>query len=102
VRCGKRKHSFWEIPVVDMLTYVCKSRPWTTKIVAIDKNAKVLLKWEPELIVNGLKIMCMKMEHMIFLDSVYFLLCSLRNLPEAFGLTVTRSWYPTISIPKNT
>jgi len=38
--------------------------------------------------------MCMKMEHLVFLDSVSFLLCSLRKLPEAFGLTASKSWYP--------
>jgi hypothetical protein len=34
---------------------------------------------------NGLKIMCMKMEHLVFLDSVSFLPCPLRKLPEALG-----------------
>jgi len=43
---------------------------------------------------NGLKIMCMKMEHLVFLDSVSFLPCSLRKLLEAFGLTTSKSWYP--------
>jgi len=43
---------------------------------------------------NGLKIMCMKMEHLVFLDSVFFLPFALRKLPEAFGLTATKSWYP--------
>jgi len=53
-----------------------------------------MLKWKPELIMNGLKIMCMKMEHLVFLDSVSFLPCPLRKLPEAFGLTAFKSWYP--------
>jgi len=53
-----------------------------------------MLKWKPELNVNGLKIMCMKMEHLVFLDSVSFLPCQLRKLPEAFGLTASKSWYP--------
>jgi len=50
-------------------------------IVAIAHNAKaidlyfilnraVLLKWKHELIMSGLKIMCMKMENLVFLDSV--------------------------------
>jgi len=43
---------------------------------------------------NGLKIMCMKMEHLVFLDSVSFLLCPLRKRPEAFGLTDSKTWYP--------
>jgi len=53
-----------------------------------------MLKWKPELITNGLKIMCMKMEHLVFLDSVSFILCPLRKLPEAFGLTTCKSCYP--------
>jgi hypothetical protein len=32
------------------------------------------------------------MDHLIFLDS--FNPCSLRKLPEAFGLQVSKSWYP--------
>jgi len=66
-------------------------------IVAIAHNAKAfdlhfilnranMLKWKPEMIMNGLKIICMKMEHLVFLDSVSFLPCPLRKLHEAFGL----------------
>jgi len=43
---------------------------------------------------SGLKIMCMKMEHLVFLESVSFLTCALPKLPEAFGLSATKSWYP--------
>ena len=53
-----------------------------------------MLKWKPELIMSGLKIMCMKMEHLVFLDSVSFLPCALRKLPEAFGLSASKSWNP--------
>jgi len=87
-----------------MLSYLCEPRPWVNKIIAIAHNAKafdlqfilnraILLKWRPELIMNGRKIMCMKMEHLVFLDSVSFLPCSLRKLPKAFGLTASKSWY---------
>ena len=38
--------------------------------------------------------MCMEMEHLEFLDSVSFLPCSLRKLPEVFGLVAFKSWYP--------
>jgi len=58
VRCGQRRQSFWEDPVRDMLTYLCKPRPWAKKIVAIAHNAKafdlhiilnraIMLKWKP-------------------------------------------------------
>jgi len=105
VRCGQRKHSFWDDPVGYLLTYLCKPRPWVNKIVAIAHNAKafdlhfilnraIMLKWNPELIMSGLKIMCMKMEHLVFLDSVSFLPRALRKLPEAFGFSASKSWYP--------
>ena len=47
-----------------------------------------------KLITNGLKIISMKMEHLVILDSVYFLPCPLRKLSEAFGLQAAKSWYP--------
>jgi hypothetical protein len=43
---------------------------------------------------NGMKIMCMKFEHRVFVDSVSFLPLALRKLPEAFGLSSYKSWYP--------
>ena len=36
--------------------------------------------------------MCMKVELLVFLDSVSFLPCAVRNLPEAYGLTASKSW----------
>jgi len=36
----------------------------------------------------------MKLEHLVFLDTVSFLPCSLRKMPEAFRLTACKSWYP--------
>jgi len=54
----------------------------------------IILKWKPELIMNGLKIMGMKIEHLVFLDSVSFLPCALRKLPEVFGLSSSKSGYP--------
>jgi len=105
VRCGQRKHSFWHDLVGDTLTYLCKPRPWTNNFVAIAHNAKafdlqfilnraIIFKWKPELIMSGLKIMCMKMEQLVILDSVSFFPCALRKLPEAFGLSASKSWYP--------
>jgi len=87
------------------LTYLCEPRPWANIILAIAHNAKAFdmhfilnrainLKWKPELIKNGLKFIRMKMEHLVFLDSVFFLSCALRKLPEDFGLQATTSWYP--------
>ena len=64
-----------------------QATPLGNKIVAIANNAKafdlhfilnraIMLKWKPELIMSGLKIMCMKIEHLVFLDSASFLLCA--------------------------
>ena len=103
--CGRRKHSFWQEPLGELLSYLKEPRHWANKIVSIAHNAKafdlysilkaaIMLKWKRELIANGLKIMCIKMEHLVFLDSVSFLPCPMRYLPEAFGLMACKSWYP--------
>ena len=102
-----RRHSFWADPVGDMLTYLCEPRPWVEKVVGLAHNAKafdlhfnlnraVLLQWQPEQIMNGLKIMCLKMQHLVFLDSVSFLPFLLPKLPGAFGLTASKSRYPRL------
>ena len=36
----------------------------------------------------------MKIERMLFIDSVSYLPMPLRKVPEAFGLGTTKSWYP--------
>ena len=54
----------------------------------------IFLKWKPKRILNGLKIICMTIEQLTFIDSISFMPCSVRKLPEAFGLTATKSWYP--------
>jgi hypothetical protein len=49
----------------------------------------------PELfIMNGQKIVCLKVETVTWLDSLNYLAMTLRKLPMAFGLTVEKSWYP--------
>jgi hypothetical protein len=37
--------------------------------------------------------MSMQVEHLHFLDSASFLPMALRKLPQAFGLSATKSWY---------
>ena len=82
-RCGIRKHSFWDDPVGDLLTYLCEPRPLIKQIIAIAHNAKafglhfilsraVLLNWRPELVMSGQKIILMKMEYIKFIDSISF------------------------------
>jgi len=78
-RCDRR-HSFWNNPVGYLLTYLCEPRPWANKIVAVAHNSKafdlhfilnraIMLKWKPERITNGLKIISMKIEHLVFLTA---------------------------------
>jgi len=104
-RCGKRQHSFFEDPVSDLLSYICEPRPWCKKVVAIAHNAKafdvqiileraIFLKWTPKLILNGLKIVSMKIHYIKFLDSVSYMPMPLRKLPDAFGLQASKSWFP--------
>ena len=52
------------------------------------------MQWKPELILNGLTIVSMKIEHMVFIDSASNLPMHLRKLPEAFGLSLAKSTYP--------
>ena len=40
VRCGKSKHSFWQDPVGELLSYLTEPRPWANTIFAIARNAK--------------------------------------------------------------
>ena len=96
--------SFWDDPVGNLLTSLCMTRKWATKIVAIAQTAKefdlhfilnraIKAKWKPEIITNGLKIISMKMEQRVFLDRLYFLPCALRKHTEAFDLQASKSWY---------
>jgi len=63
--------------VGDLISYPPEPRPWANKIVAIVSNGKafylhfilnkaILLKWTHRLNMNALKIMCTKMEHLVF------------------------------------
>ena len=96
IQCGKRTHSFWDDPVGDMLSYLYESRSWVERIVVIVQNEKVidlqiilnraiLLKWQVELIMNGLKNMCIGVEHLVFHDSLSFLPFALSKLPKSLG-----------------
>ena len=112
-RCGRRRHYFWDESVGVLLTYICEPRPWANKIVAIAHNAisfdilfflnrVIMQKWKPELITNGLKTISMKMEHLVFLDTVSFLPCTLSKLPVTSGLQATISWLLTnLTLRKN-
>jgi hypothetical protein len=91
--------------VGDMLAYLCEPRPWADKLVAIAQSAKafdlhfilhraIFLKWQPEVIMTRVKIMWIKVEHIMFLDNLNYLPFPLRKLPDAFRLTSRKSWCP--------
>ena len=69
--CGTRKFSFWENPVEELINYLCKPRNKFNKIIAFAHNAKafdlqfilnhmIKLKWSPNLLLNGTKVICMR------------------------------------------
>ena len=81
-RCGIHKHAFWDDPVGDLQTHLCEPRPWVKQLIAIAHNAMafdllfilsraVLLKWRPEVVMSGQKIILMKMEHLKFIDIMF-------------------------------
>jgi hypothetical protein len=88
-----------------MLSYFCEEGPWCKQITVIAHTAKafdlhfilnkaIFLKWLPELIMSGQKIMYMKMKYLKFIDSICFLQFPLRKLSGAFSLTASKSRYP--------
>ena len=100
-----RRGTTWNDAVGDLFTYLCEPRLWANIIVEIAYNVKafdldiiqnraIFLKWKREVIAKGLKIISIKMENLVFFDSVSFLPCALRKLREAFGLQTIKSWYP--------
>jgi hypothetical protein len=106
VTCGVRRHSFWTDPVVELITYLHETRPWADRIVYIAHNAKALdlhfvlnrviqLKWTPDLIMNGQKIMCVKGEGMTWLDTLNYRLCSCENCPKRSALSPRNHGIPT-------
>ena len=77
-RCGRRRHSLYDDPVGNLLSYLCEPRRWCNKVVAIAHNAKafdsqfilkraIFLKWNPQ-ILSGLKMISMKIQHIHFPD----------------------------------
>jgi hypothetical protein len=113
-RCRRRKHTFWEAdPVGELLNYLWEPRSWANKVVAIARNAKaydlhfilnraILLKRQPELIMNGQKIMSMRDEYLHFLDSVSYLPMPLRKLLKHSVYRLQSQGTLTFSIPRKT
>ena len=103
--CGVRKWAFWQKPIEEFVNYLRKPRKNIEKIIAIAHNAKsfdsqfilnymIKLKWTPNILLNGTKIICMRVHHIVFLDSLNFFPMPLRDLPKAFGLPAQKGYYP--------
>jgi len=52
------------------------------------------LKRNPQIILSVLKTISTKTQHLHFLDSISYLPMPLRKLPEVFGLSLSKSWFP--------
>jgi hypothetical protein len=42
---------------------------------------------------NCLNVVCIRVQHLTFLDLASFWLCPYASFPEAFDLAATKSWY---------
>ena len=51
------------------------------------------LRSEPELVMDGTKILSMTVERLQFLDSSIFLPMSLKSMPKSFDLTCKKGYY---------
>ena len=67
-------HSGMMLPEISSHIFVNLDRGSAHNEKAFDSqfilNRAIQMKWKPELILNGLKIVSMKIEHMLFIDSV--------------------------------
>lgn len=105
-QCGKRTHVFWaEDPVGKFVDYLRQSRPFAGKILSYHisrgYDAQFLLRkflelrWTPQLIMDGTKILSMIVENLHFLDSFNFLPMALKSMPKSFDLSCKRDIIPT-------
>jgi hypothetical protein len=58
------------------------------------------LRWLPQLIMDGTKILSMVVENFHFLDSLHFLPMSLKSMPKSFDLTCKKDFYYVGSYPE--
>ena len=104
-QCGKCTHVFWEDPVGKFIDYLRLSRPFADKIYVISHNSRgydaqfllrrfLELKWKPDLVMDGTKILSMTLGHLKFLDSLNFLPMSLKSISKSFDLTCKKGYYP--------
>jgi hypothetical protein len=104
-QCGQRSHVFWEDPVGKFIDYLRESRKFADNIYVISHNsrgydAQFLLKrflelgWRPDLIMDGTKILSMKVEHLVFIYSLNYINMALKSIPKLFDVTCKKGFYP--------
>ena len=114
VNCVKRTHVFWaEDTVGKFIDYLRQSGPFADKIYVISHNSRgydtqfllrkfLDLRWTPQLIMDGTKILSMIIENLHFFDSLNFLPMSLKLCPNHLiphasrGIILTSSTRPKI------
>jgi hypothetical protein len=87
-----------EYPVGNFIEYLWLSGPFAENSRGYDRQLllrRVLeLKWVPQLVMDGVKILSMCVENLHFLDSVNDLPISLKSMPKSFDLTCKKGYYP--------
>ena len=97
---------FWaETPVGKFIDHLRQSRPFADKIYVISHNSRgydaqfllrkfLELRWTPEFIMDGTKILSRIVENLHLLDYLNFLPMSLQSMPKSFHLTCKKGYYP--------
>ena len=97
-KCGKRIHVLWQGPVGKFINYLRQSRTFADMVYIISHNSReydaqfllrrfLELRWTPQLIMDGSKILSMVVENLHFMDSLNYLPMSLKSMPKSFDLT---------------
>jgi len=104
-QCGKHIHAFRQGPVDKFIHSLRQSRPFANNFYIISHNSRgydaqfllrrfLELRWAPQLIMDGSKILSMVVENLHFQDSLNYLPTSLKSMPKSFDLTCKKGYYP--------
>ena len=106
-QCGKRTHVVWtEHPLGIFIDYLQQSRPFADEIYVVSHNSRgydvqfllrtfLEMRWTPQLIMDGTKILSMIVENLHFLILLIVYL-SLKSMPKSCDLTCTSLTRPAI------
>ena len=108
-RCGKRDKIYMGDNIVsEFITDLINLSKTHAQVICIANNSRsydahFILSYfltsnnefEPQIIKNGNKIICMSYDKLKFIDSLSFMKLSVRNMPKTFGLTgIQKGYYP--------